>query len=99
MEVDLKGYALETNATASPTIKSPAYLDVSNFSVEFLKAIMVRLKLLCCQMVEEIVKTNINGWSINANASGLLEVRNNAKCLMLRLLIILTTNGTILLWS
>jgi hypothetical protein len=35
MGVDLKGYALETNATASPTIKSPAYLDVSNFSVEF----------------------------------------------------------------
>jgi hypothetical protein len=53
----LKGNALATNATASPTIKSPAHLDVSNFSVEFLKAIMVRLKLLCCQMVEEIVKT------------------------------------------
>jgi hypothetical protein len=31
-------------------------------------------------MVEEIVKTKkYNGWSINANASGLLEVRNNSK--------------------
>jgi hypothetical protein len=31
----LKRICTQTNATASPTIKSPAYLDVSNFSVEF----------------------------------------------------------------
>lgn len=79
-QVDLKGNALETNAITTPTIKSPNYLDVSNFSIEFwFKGDGTKQATLLSNGRGDSQDANIEGWSINANASGLLEVRNNNK--------------------
>lgn len=79
-QVDLTGNALKTNASIAPTIKSPAYLDVSDFSIEFwFKGNGTTQATLLSNGRGDSQDLNKNGWSINANASGLLEVRNNNK--------------------
>jgi hypothetical protein len=79
-QVALTGNALATNATASPTIKSPAYLDVSNFSIEFwFKGNGTSQATLLSNGRGDDQDLNKNGWSVRANASGLLEVWNNNK--------------------
>ena len=77
-QVALKGNALVTNALATPTVKSPAYLDVSDFSIEFwFKGNGTTSATLLSNGKGDNSDLNTNGWSVNVNSSGLLEVRNN----------------------
>ncbi|GIQ61045.1 hypothetical protein Flavo103_41810 [Flavobacterium collinsii] len=79
-QVALSGNALSTSTTNSPAISSPTYLDVANFSVEFwFKGDKTTRATLLSNGKGDDQDLNKNGWSIRANASGLLEVWNNNK--------------------
>jgi hypothetical protein len=79
-QVALSGNALSTTAVNETKISSPAYLDVSNFSVEFwFKGNNTTQATLLSNGRGDDQDLNINGWSVRANATGLLEVWNNNK--------------------
>ncbi|WP_300977773.1 LamG-like jellyroll fold domain-containing protein [Flavobacterium sp.] len=79
-QVALKGNALSTTANTKATINSPAYLDVSNFSIEFwFKGNNTTNATLLSNGRGDDQDLNKNGWSIRAGSSGLLEVWNNNK--------------------
>jgi hypothetical protein len=79
-QVALKGNALSTTADTKATINSPAYLDVSNFSVEFwFKGNNTTNATLLSNGRGDDQDLNKNGWSIRAGSSGVLEVWNNNK--------------------
>lgn len=77
-QVALKGNALVTNSNTQPTISSPTYLDISNFSIEFwFKGDNTSNATLLSNGRGDIQDGNINGWSIRAGSAGLFEVWNN----------------------
>ncbi|OAZ05366.1 LamG-like jellyroll fold domain-containing protein [Flavobacterium succinicans] len=79
-QVALKGNALSTTANTKAIINSPAYLDVSNFSIEFwFKGNNTTNATLLSNGRGDDQDLNKNGWSIRAGSSGLLEVWNNNK--------------------
>ena len=79
-QVALSGNALSTSTSTAPSISSPAYLDVANFSIEFwFKGDKTTRATLLSNGKGDDLDLNKNGWSIRANASGLLEVWNNNK--------------------
>ena len=79
-EVALVGNALKTSLNSNLTIKSPAYEDVSNFTVEFwFKGDRTTNATLLSNGRGDSLDSNKNGWSVRANSSGLLEIWNNNK--------------------
>ena len=79
-QVALKGNALSTTADTKANINLPAYLDVSNFSVEYwFKGNNTTNATLLSNGRGDYYDLNKNGWSIRGGSSGLLEVWKNNK--------------------
>lgn len=79
-EVDLVGNALKTTSSSNLTIKSPAYEDVSDFTIEFwFKGDRTSNATLLSNGRGDTIDPNKNGWSFRVNSSGIIEIWNNNK--------------------